>query len=296
MNIEAFFDPHTYSLTYVVYDTASRDAIIIDPVLDYDPGAARIATTAVDKVLEFIRTLELKPHFVLETHAHADHLSAAQHLKQAFPQLQVAIGERVTAVQAGFKKVFDLSDDFATDGSQFDRLLRDKEEVSGGSLAFTVVATPGHTPSCCSFLFGDALFVGDTLFMPDYGTGRCDFPQGSAVDLYKSVIERIYTLAGETRVFVGHDYLPGGRELQFESTVANQRAENVQLNAEVSEEHFVKLRQERDAGLSAPKLLFPSVQVNINAGHLPAASANAVRYLRIPLHLPAPAEAEPDHG
>ncbi len=288
MNTEAFFDPATYTLSYVVYDAATRDAVIIDPVLDYSAAGSEITYASAHKLIEFVRTLELKPHFILETHAHADHLSSAQVLKKVFPDIVLAVGERIVEVQKAFKPIFDLPENFPTDGSQFDRLLGDNEELSAGSLPFKVISTPGHTPACCSYLFGDTLFVGDAIFIPDLGTGRCDFPAGSAPALYKSITERIYTLPDETRIFVGHDYLPGGRELKFETTVLEEKHENAHLNADLSEEQFVKFRSERDSTLNAPGLLFQSVQVNINGGRLPAPSDNEKRYFHIPLQVVDP--------
>lgn len=289
MHIETLFDANTFTLTYVVSDPASRDALVIDPVLDYDPRGSLVGTAAVDRVSEYLRREGLTLRAVLETHAHADHLSGSQVLRARFPGAFVAIGERIREVQAVFKGVFGLGEEFVADGHQFDRLLRDGEVFAAGSLEVRVIATPGHTPACVSYQIGDAVFTGDALFMPDYGTGRCDFPRGSAEALYRSVTERLYTLPPETRVFVGHDYMPGGRALAYESTIAAERAGNVQLPAGRSAAEFVAFRQGRDAGLAAPNLLFPSLQVNIRAGHLPARVEGAV-YFKIPVRTAGPIE------
>jgi glyoxylase-like metal-dependent hydrolase (beta-lactamase superfamily II) len=289
MKIETFFDPRTFTLTYVVFDPDTRDALIIDPVLDYDQTGSLISTESVDRVTEFLGREALNLRAVLETHAHADHLSGSQVLRARFPGAVVAIGERIREVQDVFKGVFDLGDEFKPDGHQFDRLLADGERFPVGSLEVHVIATPGHTPACVSYHIGDAVFTGDALFMPDYGTGRCDFPRGSAAALHGSVTSRLYALPDETRVFVGHDYMPGGRELAYESTIGAERMHNIQLPADRSEADFVAFRQARDATLAAPKLLYPSLQVNIRAGHLPEpASPGATAYLKVPLRLKQP--------
>jgi len=285
MKIETFFDPHTFTLTYVVYDPQTRDALVIDPVLDYDPVSSVVSTESVDRVDALLRRESLRLRAVLETHAHADHLSGSQVLRERFPGAVVAIGERILEVQGVFKGVFELGDEFTPDGHHFDRLLADDERFTAGSLEVHVIPTPGHTPACVSFLIGDAVFTGDALFMPDYGTGRCDFPRGSAADLHRSITERLYTLPAATRVFVGHDYMPEGRALAFESTIGEEREHNVQLPADRSEADFVAFRQTRDASLEAPKLLYQSLQVNIRAGHLPRPA-----FLKIPFRRkPSPA-------
>ena len=289
MDIEAFYDDATSTLTYVVSDPSSRDAVVIDPVLDYDPAASLVSHESIDRVTAYLRERELKLHLILETHAHADHLSGSGELKRRFPEAKTGIGAKITVVQATFKDVFDLPPDFPTDGRQFDRLLEDGEVVEAGSLSFEVRHTPGHTPACACYLFEDALFTGDTMFMPDMGTGRCDFPAGSAEDLYTSITQRIYSLPDATRVFVGHDYQPGGRALAYETTVAEQKQANEQLPADRSRADFVEFRTTRDAGLSTPKLLFASVQVNVAAGRLPDPASNERRYLKIPINVfPAP--------
>ena len=293
MDIEAFYDDATNTLTYVVSEPASKDAVVIDPVLDYDPVGSLVSHDSIDRVTAYLKARELKLHLILETHAHADHLSGSQALKRRFPGALTGIGAKITVVQATFKDVFDLPADFPTDGRQFDRLLEDGEVVRAGSLEFSVISTPGHTPACVCYRFGDAVFTGDAIFMPDMGTGRCDFPAGSAADLYDSITTRLYTLPDDTRVFVGHDYQPGGRALAWETTVGAQKASNKQLPAGRSRDEFIEFRTNRDAGLSAPRLLFQSVQVNVDAGALPSPSANHQRYLKIPINAFRPQPEDP---
>lgn len=278
-----FFDKNTWTLTYVVWDEKTKDAIVIDPVMDYDPAASKISEESAKTVMGFLRSKELKLHFILETHAHADHLSGSQIIKREFPTAQIAIGEKITKVQEIFKDVFGLPKNFKTDGSQFDRLLNDGEEFQAGSIKIKTIFTPGHTPACASYYIDGNVFVGDALFMPDYGTGRCDFPAGSAVELYHSVHDRIYKLPESTKVYTCHDYLPNGRPLKFMATIAEEKKDNIQLKEQTSLEEFVRFRTERDSTLAAPKLLLPSVQVNIDAGHLPEPAENGKRYLRIPV-------------
>ena len=284
MEIRAFFDPATFTLTYVVHDPKTLDAVIIDPVLDFDPLASQTDTRSAKEVVAFVRELGLRVRYVLETHAHADHLSGSQFLKREL-DAPIAIGEQIRVVQETFKEVFGLGSEVRGDGGQFDRLLKDGEVVEAGSLRIEVIATPGHTPACVTFKVEDALFTGDALFIEDYGTGRCDFPRGSAEELYHSVHERLYAQPDATRVFVGHDYQPGGRALRYETTVGASKRSNIQLRAETSKETYVKFRKERDATLTPPRLLFQSVLVNINAGILPPAHANGRRYLLTPLNL-----------
>ena len=284
MEIKHFFDPRTWTLTYLVWDPETRDALVIDPVTDFDPLRYRLSTESVDDVSRFIEVNDLRLLWILETHAHADHVSGAPALKARFGA-KVAIGANITVVQETFGALFNLGPEFTPDGSQFDRLLQDGELFEVGSLRVRVIFTPGHTPACASYQIGDAVFTGDALFMPDSGTGRCDFPRGSAEDLYNSVCTRLYTLPDETRLFVGHDYQPGGRELRFRTTVGESKAHNKQLTANTSRETFVFFRKERDATLDPPKLLFPSIQLNINAGELPKAEANGMSYLKYPLNL-----------
>lgn len=284
MNIETFYDSATSTLTYVVFDPTTRDAVVIDPVLDYDPISSATATTSVEQIEAFLKKERLDLHFVLETHAHADHLSGSQYLKRSF-DARVAIGASITEVQEAFKDIFDLGPTFALDGSQFDRLLTDGEKIRAGSLEIEVIATPGHTPACVSYKVDDAVFTGDALFMEDYGTGRCDFPRGSADALYSSVHERLYALPDAMRVFVGHDYRPNDRPLRWETTIGRSKEANVQLDARTSREDFVRRRNARDAKLRAPRLLLPSIQVNIDAGRLPRPHANGRRYFTIPLDM-----------
>ncbi|MGE0403540.1 MAG: MBL fold metallo-hydrolase [Kofleriaceae bacterium] len=278
--IETFYDERTNTLTYVVLDPATRDAVVIDPVLDYDPTNGATWTESVDRVIAFVAGRELRLHYVLETHAHADHLSGSQLLRRKFGA-KVAIGERIREVQETFKRVFDLTS-LSTDGSQFDRLLADGEVVRAGSLSIEVIATPGHTPACVTYKIGDALFTGDALFMDDYGTGRCDFPRGSAEAMYDS-IQKLYALPDATRVYPGHDYQPNGREVKWMTTIGASKANNPQLSARTTREEFVSARQARDKMLAAPRLLYPSVQVNIDAGRMPPPRANGARYLVVPL-------------
>ncbi len=281
--IKAFFDPDTYTLTYVVYDTETKDAVVIDPVLDYDPKASKTSTNSVKEIIKFIEANNLNLKMVLETHAHADHLSGAQVFVKRYG-VPVGIGENITKVQKMFKEIFNLPDSFATDGSQFDRLFKDGEIFEAGSLRIKAIYTPGHTPACVTYLIGDALFTGDSLFMDDYGTGRCDFPGGSAEDMYDSIHGRLYKFPDETRVFVGHDYLPN-RELAYETTIGKSKKVNPMIREETTKEEYVKMRNERDAKLAAPRLLFQSVQVNIDAGNLPQPESNGIRYLKVPVNV-----------
>lgn len=282
MQIKTFFDKATSTLTYVVFDESSKDAVIIDPVLDYEPWASKLSFESYQQLKEFIQAKQLKLHYVLETHAHADHLSSSQYLKQDFPGVQIGIGAKITKVQETFKQLFNY-ETLKTDGSQFDRLFEDYQEFAAGSLHFKVLPTPGHTPACVSYLIEDAVFTGDAIFIEDYGTGRCDFPGGSAEDSYHSIHEVLYALPDSTRVFVGHDYQPDGRELRYQTSIAASKERNKYLRANTSREEFVSFRTERDKTLAAPKLLLPSIQVNANAGKLPPAEANGVSYLKIPL-------------
>ena len=284
MQTVSFFDKRTYTVTYVVYDAVTLDAVVIDPVLDYEPASSRVWTESLELVASFVKEKGLRLHYILETHAHADHLSGAQELKRQFPQAKLAVGARITEVQKVFKGVFDLPDDFATDGRQFDVLLQEGDTLKAGTIEVDTIYTPGHTPACATFRIEDALFTGDALFMPDMGTGRCDFPGGSASDLYDS-IQKLYALPDSTRVFVGHDYAPGGREYAWETTVGEQKAKNIQLAGSTSREDFVTMRTRRDKTLDAPRLLFQSVQVNIDAGRMPEPNANQTRYLRIPINV-----------
>lgn len=283
MKIHHFFDPDTFTITYLVIDEHSKDTVIIDPVLDFDPPSGKVEDRSLQKVLDYIKNNQLKVKAILETHAHADHLSSSQILKQLYPDAVYGIGDKIKEVQKVFKKHFNLTD-LKTDGSQFDLLLKDYQEIDFGSLHMKAIPTPGHTPACMSYQFGDALFVGDAIFMPDYGTGRCDFPGGSAHDLYQSVFKNLYSLPDSTRVFVGHDYSPGGREMRFETTIGESKKQNIQLASHTSEKEFITFREARDKTLSAPRLLLPSIQINIEAGHLPKSESNGKSYLKLPLN------------
>lgn len=281
-DVRGFFDPATHTITYLVSDPATGQAAIIDPVLDFDAPSARTSTRSIDAVMAALRSSGLTLALVLETHAHADHLTAAAHLREA-TGVSIGIGARITQVQSAFAPLFG-ADDVRPDGAVFDHLYADGDAFTLGDLTVEVIHTPGHTPACVSYRIGDAVFSGDTLFMPDYGTARTDFPGGDARTLYRS-IQRLLTLPDETRIFVGHDYLPEGRtDFRFETTVAEQRAQNIHIGGGASEDAFVAMREARDATLGAPQLILPSLQVNIRAGDLPPPDANGQRYLRLPLN------------
>jgi glyoxylase-like metal-dependent hydrolase (beta-lactamase superfamily II) len=282
MQIQHFFDPETFTLSYVVWDSASKDAVVIDPVLDFDPPSGTVSNRTIKPVIQYIQEHQLKLHAILETHAHADHLSSSQILKQVFPHAKVAISDKIKLVQEVFIQHFNL-DYLSADGSQFDLLLKPNQEINFGTLKMKALATPGHTPACMSFLFGQHLFTGDALFMPDYGTGRCDFPKGSARDLYLSITKNLYTLPDSTQIYVGHDYSPNGREMKFQSTIGESKKHNIQLKTGTTEVEYVAFRETRDKTLKAPRLLLPSIQVNIDAGHLPPQESNGVAYLKLPL-------------
>ena len=285
MQIEAFYDQSTGTMTYVVFDEASRDAIVIDPVLDYEPQSSSTATLCVEKILVFLKEKQLTVRMIMETHAHADHLSGAQIIKKDYPGAQVAIGDGIIKVQETFKKVFALPPSFPADGSQFDRLLADGETVQIGTLSFEVIATPGHTPACSSYKFGKHVFTGDALFMPDYGTGRCDFPGGSAAEQFESVTKRLFALPDNTMTYVGHEYMPGGRELKFSATIAEQKNNNLHCCATTEKAEFVSNKKAADEKKSAPRILFQSIQVNIDAGRLPEPAVNDIRYMKIPINV-----------
>ena len=281
--IQAFFDEATFTVTYLVSDPVTRSAAIVDPVLDYDPKSGRTATRAADAVLAAAKNEDLSIRWILETHAHADHLSAGAHLR-AKTGAKIVIGEHITAVQTTFKSIFNQEDQ-STDGSNFDRLVKDGERLPLGGLEIEVLFTPGHTPACVSYKVGDAVFVGDTLFMPDYGTARADFPGGNARELYRS-IKRILALPPETRLFLCHDYKAPGRDTYvWETTVAEQRAKNIHIHDGITEDAFAAMRTARDKTLSMPVLILPSIQVNIRAGAFPPPEPNGTSYLKIPLNL-----------
>lgn len=280
--VTPFFHKQSSTWTYLVRDPGSDAAAIIDPCLDFDAKAGRTGTASAAEVLARIEAEGLRLDWILETHAHADHLSAGRWLKVQRPQARLAIGQGIREVQRTFQPVFNLGPDFATDGRQFDRLFADGESFALGALEVRVIATPGHTNDSVSYLVGDALFVGDTLFMPDGGSARCDFPGGSAARLYQS-IQRLYALPDSTRVFVCHDYGPGGREFRCETSIGAQKQGNIHLREGIAQDEFVRVREARDATLDMPALILPSIQVNIRAGELPAPEANGVRYLKLPL-------------
>lgn len=281
-DVVEFFDPVTYTYSYVIIDPATQHCAIVDSVLDYDPASARTSHASADRIIAFVKERDLHVEWLLETHVHADHLSAAPYLKRELGG-KLAIGEHITVVQNTFGKLFNAGTEFATDGSQFDRLLHDGDTFHIGELHGRAIHTPGHTPACMTYLIGDAGFVGDTLFMPDYGTARCDFPGGDAHILYQS-IQRLFTLPDETRLFMCHDYkAPGREDFRYQTTIAEERAYNVHVHQGIAEADFVAMRRQRDATLDMPTLILPSVQVNMRAGQLPPAEANGTRYLKIPL-------------
>lgn len=280
--IESFYDEATSTFTHVVYEMPGSAAIIIDPVLNYDPKSGRTRTSSADAVIAFVRANKLSVAWILETHAHADHITAAQHLKDQIGG-QTAIGKGISAVQSVFKGIFNLGDDFVSDGSQFDRLLDDDEEIRFGNLTLRALLVPGHTPACMAYMVGDAIFVGDTLFQPDVGTARCDFPGGDARALYRS-IRKILDFPPQTRLFMCHDYPTSGRPVAARCTVADERRSNIHIRDGISESDFVSMRRARDATLDMPVLILPSVQINIRAGMMPRPEVNGVSYLKIPLN------------
>ncbi len=280
--VQAFFDPATWTVSYVVYDHAGGHCAIVDSVLDYDPKSGRTRTASADHLMAFVRSQNLRVQWILETHAHADHLSAAHYLRGQLGG-QITIGAGITQVQSVFKGIFHLGAEFAADGRQFDTLLHDGETFAIGQLQAQALSVPGHTPACMAYQVGDAVFVGDTLFMPDVGTARCDFPGGNAHTLYQS-IRKLLSLPPETRLFMCHDYPPAHRAAAWESTVAEQRAHNIHVHDGISEADFVTMRSARDATLEMPVLILPAVQINIRAGQMPPAEANGVAYLKIPLN------------
>ena len=280
--IEAFFDSVTGTVSYVVFDESGGHCALVDPVLDYDAKSGRTATRSASKLIDFVRSHGLTVDWILETHAHADHLSAACHLREKLGG-RIAIGSGITKVQDVFKGIFHLEPEFRPDGSQFDQLLHDGQAFRIGQLHARALSVPGHTPACMAYQIEDAVFVGDTLFMPDVGTARCDFPGGDAHALYQSV-RKLLSLPPATRLFMCHDYPPTGRAPAWECTVQDQRANNIHLHDGVSEAAFVELRERRDATLDMPLLILPSVQINIRAGGMPPVEANGVSYIKIPLN------------
>ena len=280
-DIKAFFDPETWTFTYVVYAGSGSACVVIDSVLDYDPKSGRTTTKSADKVVDFISAEQLKLTWILETHAHADHLTAAPYLQSKLGG-KIVIGNHITNVQNVFKGVFNLDARFATDGSQFDHLLQDGESLPFGELSLKALYVPGHTPACMAYEIGNSLFVGDTLFMPDVGTARCDFPGGDAKTLYQS-IQKILAYPEETRLYMCHDYPPNDRPVEYCTTVGDEKRSNIHVHAGITEEQFVNMRTQRDSTLDMPNLILPSIQVNIRAGHFPEPEANGKSYLKIPL-------------
>ena len=280
--VHGIFDPATWTVTYVVHDGPGTACAIVDPVLDYDPKSGRTRTVSADKLVGYVQENKLKVEWILETHAHADHLSAAPYLKGKLGG-RTGIGEQIRTVQKVFKGIFNLEPQFRQDGSQFDHLFADGEHFSIGNLSARVMHVPGHTPADVAYVIGDAVFVGDTMFMPDVGTARCDFPGGNAHTLYASV-RKILSLPAETRLFMCHDYPPNGRAVAYDSTVAEQRAKNIHVHDGITEAQFVEMRTKRDATLDMPVLILPAVQINIRAGELPPKEGNGVSYVKIPIN------------
>lgn len=280
--VTAFFDKDTNTISYVVKDPGSLSCAVIDSVMDIDYAAGRISYQSADKIIAYVREHGLKVEWLIETHAHADHLSAAPYIQEKLGG-KLGIGEHITTVQDVFGKVFNEGTEFRRDGSQFDRLFKEGDSYQIGGMTAHVMHTPGHTPACTTHVIGDAAFVGDTLFMPDGGTARADFPGGDARTLFRS-IKRVLALPGEMRLFMCHDYGPNGRDIRWETTVAEERAHNIHVRDGVSEDEFVKMREARDATLAVPKLIVPSLQVNIRGGHLPEPDGSGKRYLKVPLN------------
>lgn len=280
--VKAFFDPATWTFTYVVFEKEKSACVIIDSVLDYDPKSGRTRTHSADKVIDFVRSHQLQTEWILETHAHADHVSGAQYIKQNLGG-KVAIGDHIKTVQDVFKGIFNLETSFQTDGSQFDYLLSEDEVIHFGNLSIQSLFVPGHTPACMAYKVEDAIFVGDTMFMPDIGSARCDFPGGDAKALYRSV-HKLLDYPAETRLFMCHDYPPNGRDIKFETTVGEQKKNNIHMKDGITEESFVEMRSNRDATLEMPVLILPAVQINIRAGNMPPKENNGISYLKIPLN------------
>lgn len=283
LKVKSFLHEETSTYSYVAWDKATREAAIIDAALDFNLADGSIGTGFAAGIAGFIREHSLEPLWILETHAHADHLSAAQYLKEQFPDAEIVIGRGITEVQAQFKRLLNLEEGFPADGSQFDRLLDDRDILPLGELQIRALATPGHTSDSLTYVIGDAAFVGDSIFMPDMGTARCDFPGGDARTLYQS-IQKLFALPDDTVLYMCHDYAPGGREHQHVTTVGAQKSRNIHVGSGRTEAEFVALRNERDATLPAPRLLYPSIQVNIRAGRLPPPEDNGVAYIKIPLN------------
>lgn len=282
MEIKAFFETESSTLCYLVWDAETRDAVLIDPVLGYDSVNHKTHTTFIDEVLAFVASEQLVVHWALETHVHADHLSAGAYLRQQV-DAKLGIAHTICGVQETFKSLLNLDASQPIDGRPFDGRFKEGDCITAGSLTLRVMETPGHTPACISYHIQDALFTGDALFMPDFGTGRCDFPNGSATQLFDSIHRKIYGLPDETRVFVGHDYQPGGRALKYETSVGESKRLNKQVRAETTADEFIAFREQRDAQLNLPRLIFQALQVNIRGGALPPTESNGQRYVKLPI-------------
>lgn len=281
-DVKAFFDPETWTFTYVVFLGKGSPCVVIDSVLNYDSKSGRTSTRSADEVIGFIKSEQLELAWILETHAHADHLTAAPYIQEQLGG-KIVIGSQIAHVQNVFKDIFNLNESFSVDGSQFDGLLKDGESLPFGKLSLKALYVPGHTPACMAYEIGDVLFVGDTLFMPDVGTARCDFPGGSAQTLYRS-IQKILSYPDETKLYMCHDYPPSGRVVAYSTTVGEQKKSNIHVHSGVSEADFVQMRMARDVTLDMPNLILPSIQVNIRAGHFPEPESNGKSYLKIPLN------------
>lgn len=283
LDIQCYFDETTNTASYLVIEPQSKSCAVIDPVLGFDMSASRTSTQFVDHIISDIKAKTLKLNWILDTHAHADHISAAQYLKNQLGG-QVVIGEHIVEVQKIFRSIFNLSSEFVANGSQFDLLVNEHSQLPLGELVIRVLETPGHTPACVSYVIGDNVFVGDTLFMPDYGTARCDFPGGDAATLYRS-IHKLYQLADETHVYVGHDYKAANRDyFAWHTTIGEQKRNNIQINQTITEEQFITMREQKDSTLNPPKLILPSVQINIRAGNFPPPEQDGYSYLKLPLN------------
>lgn len=281
-SLKVFFDPKTFTLSYLVNNPKTKDAIFIDPVLDYDRSSSSYSTNSIDKYLKYIKEHDFKVHYILETHVHADHLSGAYFLREKLKTPLLTISEDIRSIQSYFKRYYNLSD-FDEDEKVFDLYLTDGEELKAGDLKVKAIKTPGHTKACMTYQVEEKLFTGDALFMPDYGTGRCDFPGGDPRELYDSITEKIFSFPDHYECYSGHDYLPDGRPLQYQSTVGNQKFENIHLNEKTKREDYISFRKKRDKTLSHPKLFHQSLQINIRGGKLPVSESNQINYIKVPI-------------
>jgi glyoxylase-like metal-dependent hydrolase (beta-lactamase superfamily II) len=280
IQVKDIFDKKTNTLTYIVFDSSSKDAIIIDPVLDYDQSSSKFSYESIELIEKFIAENTLSLKYIFETHAHADHISGAYELRRRYSNIKIGVSEKISVVQDTFSSFFHSS----VEADVFDHFIKDGEAIDIGSFKVEAIHTPGHTPACVSYKIEDKVFTGDALFMPDFGTGRCDFPKGSSNELYNSIHSKLYSLDDNTEVYVGHDYMPNERELKFKTTIGESKRDNIHLKIETTEEEFIKFRTNRDSELSAPKLLLPSIQLNINAGKFPKAESNGKSYLKLPIN------------